>query len=236
MNRIWKKLPVAAVTFLPLGLALLVVSGCRSTEPPQFSSAPGFAVDDPLAVASPSAGGASIATNPATASATGLPMNFAADMFRRGDLVRVVFSGTSEPIPIHEERIKEDGTITLSLIGAVPAAGRSAGELQREIHDLYVPRYYRRLTITVMAPERVYYVGGEVKAPGRQAYLSETTVTKAIQTAGDFTDWANRGKVTITRADGKTVVTVNCKRAISDPTYDVPVYPGDKIHVPRRRW
>src|SRR5688500_2399370 len=54
-----------------------------------------------------------------------------------GDLVKVEFSGTIEPIKPHEENIKGDGTITLPLIGSVKAAGRTAGELQKELQTAY---------------------------------------------------------------------------------------------------
>lgn len=158
-----------------------------------------------------------------------------ADEFRIGDLVVVTLSGLPETVPPHEERIKEDGTITLPYIGAVKAAEKTPGELQKEIHDLYVPKYYLHLTVTVKSQERVYYVGGEVKTPGRQIYMGETTVTKAIQSAGDFTDFANRRKVMVTRADGK-ILTVNCSKALGNPALDLPVFPGDKIDVPRRWW
>ena len=96
-----------------------------------------------------------------------------------------------------------------------------------------MPKYYVRLTVTVSSPQRVFYVGGEVKQPGRQLYVGETTVTKAIQAAGDFTDFANRNKVWLIRSNGERIK-VNCIKALQDPTLDPPVYPGDQIQVPRR--
>src|ERR1700691_3179415 len=113
--------------------------------------------------------------------------------FHVGDTVTVTFSGLPDndnPTP-HLEPIKEDGTITLPDIGKIQAAGKTAGELQNEIHDLYVPKYYTHLTVTVSTGDRVYYVRGEVKAPGRQLYVGETTVSRAITSAGDFTDFAS---------------------------------------------
>jgi polysaccharide export outer membrane protein len=136
-------------------------------------------------------------------------------------------------MPPHQEPIKEDGTITLDWIGPVQAAGKTPGELQNEIHDLYVPKYFVRLTVTVSSQERVFYVGGEVIHPGVFQYYGETTVTKAIQTAGDFTDFANRSNVSLIRANGQRIE-VNCKKALEDPSLDPPVYPGDQIHVKRR--
>jgi polysaccharide export outer membrane protein len=161
------------------------------------------------------------------------PTDLTAARFHVGDTVTVDFSGTADQIPEHVEPIKEDGTITLPLIGAVRALGKTAGELQNDIHDLYVPKFYVRLTVTVSSPQRVFYVGGEVKQPGRLIYAGETTVTKAIQAAGDFTDFANRNKVLLIRGTGDTIK-VNCTKAMQDPSLDPPVYPGDQIQVPRR--
>ncbi len=178
------------------------------------------------------ANGASASTNAAPLTAPA-PEPGAGGRFAIGDLVRVTFSGIVDSILPHEERIKDDGTITLPLIGAIKAAGKTPGELQKVITDAYVPDYYKRLTVTVSSDRRVYYVGGYVKIPGRQEYIGMTTVTKAIQAAGDFNDFANRKKVMLTRADGKTL-TVNCIKAAIDPALDLEVFPGDKIEVPLR--
>ena len=152
--------------------------------------------------------------------------------FHVGETVSVAFSGPPDPIDPHEELIKEDGSITLPLIGSVKALGRTAGELQNEIHDLYVPKYYVRLNVTVKPGDLIYYVRGEVKQPGREIYVGETTVTKAITSAGDFTDYASH-KVTLIRASGGSIK-VNVDKALEDPTLDPQIYPGDQVTVPRR--
>jgi len=151
----------------------------------------------------------------------------------KGDMVKVTFSGVDPAIQPHEEQIKQDGSITLPLIGSVKAEGKTTGELQKEIQAKYVPDYYKRLTITVSTDQQVYYVQGQVRTPGRQQYIGTTTVLKAIASAGDFTDFANRKKVILTRADGKRLI-VDCVKAAQDSTYDLPVFPGDKIEVPQR--
>lgn len=155
----------------------------------------------------------------------------AGDRFAVGDLVCLRFSGTVDKIPAYQERIKEDGTITLPLVGAVKAADKTLGELQNEVYHLYVPRFYKRLTITHLPYDRVYYVGGQVRSPGRQVYIGATTVTKAIESAGGFTESAARWAVKLVRPDGKTLK-VNCRQALKDPSFDLSVYPGDKIDVP----
>jgi len=58
------------------------------------------------------------------------------------------------------------------------------------------------------------------------------TIVKAIAVAGGFTDFAKKTKVRLTR--GSHTEIINVEKAISDPRYDVPIFPGDKIFVPRR--
>jgi protein involved in polysaccharide export with SLBB domain len=157
------------------------------------------------------------------------------EVFQKGDLLKLEFSGTVEPIPPHEEHIKQDGTITLFLVGAIQAAGKTSGELQREIKAAYVPRYYKNLNVVVKGAEQFYYVGGEVRTPGRQLYLGPITVTGAIKSAGDFTDFAKRKKVELKRANG-TMHIIDAEKARTDREKDLSVFPGDNITVPRRLW
>jgi polysaccharide export outer membrane protein len=155
------------------------------------------------------------------------------DTLRRDDMVQITFSGIPNPPPDHEERIKEDGTLTLQLIGGVKAEGRTAGQLQKDIHDKYVPSYFQRLTVTVKTENRVFFVDGEVRQPNRYVYTGEMSVLRAIAAAGGFTDFAAKGRVTLVRT-GKPPIKVDAEKAMRDPSADVAVYPGDRIVVPRK--
>ena len=166
--------------------------------------------------------------------AAGAPVRVARpDVLRPNDLITVVFSGINNPPKNHEERIKEDGMLTLPLELRIRAEGKSVGQLQKEIHDLYVPDYYKMLTVTVNTENRFFYVSGEVRQPNRVLYSGEMTVTKAIAASGGFTDFGNKKKVRLIRANGQVVV-VNCLEAQSRPELDLPVYPGDQVLVKRR--
>jgi protein involved in polysaccharide export with SLBB domain len=159
--------------------------------------------------------------------------------FQVGDTVIVAFSGlpSSDPMQTggHEAPIKEDGTITLPYIGPVLAVGKTVGELQTEIHDLYVPKYYLNLTVSVASSDRLYYVGGEIKGDGKQLYVDGTTVTKAIQSAGGLTDFASHN-VWLIRASTGQRIHVDYDAALQNPADDPPVYPNDQINVPKRIW
>ena len=149
-----------------------------------------------------------------------------------GDTITITFDGLpSNPAP-QDKTINDDGTITLADIGAIKVAGKTTGDVENAIHDLYVPRIYKHLTVTVKAGDRVYYVRGEVKAPGRQVYVGQITVTKAITSAGDFTDFANRKNVLLIRSNGKRF-TLNCVKILDGRAPDPGVYPGDQIQVER---
>jgi protein involved in polysaccharide export with SLBB domain len=150
-----------------------------------------------------------------------------------GELVKIDFSGPASPPAPHEENIKDDGTISLYLVGTVKAAGKTPGQLQNEIQQLYVPKFFRNLNVTVRPADRFFIVGGEVKMPNRQLYLGPITVTGAIKSSGDFTDFANKRRIRLTRADG-TIHTIDAIKAQENPALDLPVYPGDSITVPPR--
>jgi protein involved in polysaccharide export with SLBB domain len=151
-----------------------------------------------------------------------------------GDKITVSFSDIPTPPMATEQRIREDGTITLPLGVVINAAGKKAGDLEVEIQKAYVPKYYLRLTVGVKTEERVFYVRGYVRQPGRYPYAGEMTVLKAISVAGDFSDFGSRRRVELTRSD-KTVILVDCEKARKDPKLDLPLYPGDSIFV-HKRW
>jgi protein involved in polysaccharide export with SLBB domain len=153
---------------------------------------------------------------------------------RPNDLISVVFSGVTTPPDRFDGRIKEDGSISLPYVGKVKAEGKTVGELEKEVHDLYITnKIFTSINVNVNSENRSYSVDGEVRNPARQVYASETTVLSAIASVGGFTDFANKKKVRIIRTNGK-VLFENCNKAKENPSLDLPIFPGDKIIVPRR--
>jgi polysaccharide export outer membrane protein len=206
---------VRGLLFCGFPLAGFIFTSCSSSSnEPLFSDTPNLTA----LAGSPTSGGA--------------PADVA--RFHTSDPITVILTGPPDLIPPHDETIKEDGTITLPDIGKVQAAGKTAGELENEIHDLYVPKFYRHLTVTVIIGNRVYYVSGEVKGPGRSVYIGDMTVSQAITSAGDFTDFANH-KVWLIRANGERIK-VNVDKVRKGKAEDPAVCPGDQITVPRRFW
>lgn len=127
--------------------------------------------------------------------------------------------------------IDENGEISMPLIDRIKAAGLTSSELSERIAANYVPRYYVRCNATVIVTLRFFYVGGEVRAPGRYNWTEDITLLKALNTAGGFTDYANRGKVEVIR--GKQKIVVNCEEMRNQPAKDIAILPGDSIWVAR---
>jgi protein involved in polysaccharide export with SLBB domain len=203
-----------------LAVAGLFLAGCHSGGDPRFADVPGL-IGQPAGAPAPAPSMADIpGTDPYK--------------LRKMDALTIIFSDLPYSQPAIEDRIREDGTLTLIQNQTFKVEGKTRGELANEIRERYVPKFFKNMTVTVKLTEstRFYYVGGEVKNAGRQVYLSQITLLGAIRSCGDFTDFANKKKVRLTRADGSTSI-INCKKAIVDSKLDPEVYPGDKIYVPR---
>ena len=154
------------------------------------------------------------------------------DQIRAGDKLTLSFLDIPDAMPEKEFEVRSDGALNLPLNISVHAVGKNFSQLEREIRTNYVPRFYQRMTVIIKPGNRFYSVAGEVKQPGQLLYLGQTTVVRAITSAGDFTDFASRRKVQITRANGQTEV-IDCIKARKDPRYDRSICPGDHINVPR---
>ena len=166
-------------------------------------------------------------------SAVPLPVN-STDSLEPGNHITITFSGLSTiPVP-YVCRIREDGTISPPYLkNPVTAAGKTIGGLESELEQAYVPDIYKTINVTIKTADRFFYVGGEVRQPSRQIFIGRITVPQAIQSAGDFTDFADQRSVRVIRANGKVDI-VDCRAALDDPTKDLMVYPGDNIVVERR--
>jgi protein involved in polysaccharide export with SLBB domain len=197
-----------------VGAVISLLMGCETMPPSGGNKTP---------VVSPTGGGSD---NPTT-------IRGSSDVLRPGDILIITFSGASDPPPRHEDRVREDGFVTLPFVGPLKADGRTRADLQESIRSMYVPKYYKQLTVNVNSDSRTFTVSGEVKLPNRIMYLGRTTVLKAIAAAGDFTDFANPKKVEVIRANGKKD-SVNCIKARTNPKLDLEIFPDDHIYVPRR--
>lgn len=214
----------AAVAVL---LAGLVLTGCYNPDTASQGSFPAGQTGGAQAMPSPLAP-VNVPT-PNTPPAVGT----LSPLLRVADMVTIEWFDTQTPIPQYKERIRDDGKLVLPLHVIVQAAGRTVAQLQDDIRKEYVPKYYHHLTVSVKTDERVFFVGGEVRVPNRQLFQDGITVLRAIDTAGGFTDFANRSKIELRRQNGE-IIKVEWKKAMKNPRLDPVIYPNDQIIVHKR--
>jgi len=100
-----------------------------------------------------------------------------------------------------EVTIRPDGTITLPLIGDVPAAGLTANVLAKRIAER-LTEYVSSPIVTVQVKEvnsYFIYVLGEVAKPGKYPLKSYANVMQGIALAGGFAPFASKNKIKVLR-------------------------------------
>ena len=80
-----------------------------------------------------------------------------------------------------EDTMKQDGTITLPYFQKFHGGqAKPSARCKPKSANVTCPSYWKYLTVTIKIADRFYFVGGEVRAPGRQVYNGPMTVLKAI--------------------------------------------------------
>jgi polysaccharide export outer membrane protein len=246
------RLPIiAAVTALGL-------SGCMHTSGPVATAQPQgdldamaygqpHAVSPRVVVAAPSndGGGAISALRNSFASSrpgyyapspVAVPVGYAAapqpvvyDFVYRldaGDKLRVVVFGQEGLTNTYA--IDAGGSITMPLIGAVPARGRTPAGLASEITAKLRNGYIRDPSVAVeIESYRPFFILGEVAAPGQYPYVPNMSVESAVAIAGGFSPRARRDTVTLTHTDAS-----GSMRAVVP--LGTPLSPGDTVLVGER--
>jgi polysaccharide export outer membrane protein len=102
-----------------------------------------------------------------------------------------------------------DGRISFPLVGEVMAAGRTLGDLKKEMEGRltrYVPNIILSLDVKQVNSVLIYVLG-RVNSPGRFALNTNVDVLQALATAGGFNPFAKRSKIRIFRHEGgKTAI------------------------------
>ncbi len=201
--------------WVSLVMTLLFSTGCETDE----------------SGAAPSASGA--ASTNANTPTQSVPQADWIDRVQVGDIVIISITEVPNPPPPFQLQVRTDGKINLLHNYEFNVSGKKRQEIEKEIENFYVreKEIYKRLTVSVALPPRLFSIGGEVRQQGQVSHPGQMTVVKAIHAAGGFTDFANKRKIIVTRGSDKTQITIDYKKAIRDPKADVFIYPGDIIYV-----
>jgi polysaccharide export outer membrane protein len=249
---------VARASSLPIIVTIvaLALSGCVQTAGPVGVAQPGSDLDymaygqpysPARAAAADSSGGgaisalrnsfASASAGPhayapapvpaAYAAAAPMPVRYdAAYQLDAGDKLRVMVFGQEGLTNTYA--IDAGGSITMPLIGSVPARGRTPAGLAAEITAKLRDGYIRDPSVAVeIESYRPFFILGEVQAPGQYPYVPNMSVESAVAIAGGFSPRAKRDAVTLTHTDPRGSI-----RAMVP--LDTPLGPGDTILVGER--
>jgi polysaccharide export outer membrane protein len=128
------------------------------------------------------------------------PAHDAAYRLDAGDKLRVVVYGQEGLTNTYS--IDAGGSITMPLIGAVPARGRTPAGLASAISAKLRNGYIREPSVAVeIEAYRPFFILGEVAAPGQYPYVPNMSVETAVAIAGGFSPRAQRDRVTLTHTD-----------------------------------
>jgi polysaccharide export outer membrane protein len=227
--------------------AALTLGGCMQTAGPVPIMQPRADLDSmvygqpysaPQPVVVAGGGGAIAALSTSFAPGpTAMPVGYAAPMgvpvrydasyhLDAGDKLRVVVYG-QEGLT-NSYAIDAGGSITMPLIGAVPARGRTPAGLAGEIAARLRNGYIREPSVAVeIEAYRPFFILGEVAAPGQYPYVPNMTVESAVAIAGGFSPRAKRDVVTVTH----TEVGGSMRAVVPLGT---PIGPGDTVFVGER--
>jgi polysaccharide biosynthesis/export protein len=170
-------------------LAALALSGCARTSAP-------------VAVMQPQGNLDSLAYGPSLGyAAAAMPVVYdGAYRLDAGDKLRVVVFGQEGLTNTYA--IDAGGSITMPLIGSVPARGQTPAGLASEIAARLRKGYIRDPSVAVeIEAYRPFFILGEVAAPGQYPYVPNMSVESAVAIAGGFSPRARRDRVTLTHTD-----------------------------------
>ena len=135
-------------------------------------------------------------------------------------------------------RVNSSGQISLPLIGAVRAGGKTVAELERDIAAALAKDHLRDPQVTVFVEEftsQRVTVEGAVRKPGIFPITGRTTLLQTIALSEGFSDLADEETVVVFRTiEGKRMAALFNVRAIRAGQVEDPQIFGDDIVVVER--
>lgn len=128
------------------------------------------------------------------------------------------------------------GRITLPLIGAVQASGRTVRELEQEIATKLKARYLQSPQVAIFLKEATgqrVTLEGAVRKPGVIQAKGDMTLLQAVASAEGFSETADTSKVYVSRQTekGRMAAQFDASAIRSGAAADPKIYGGDTIIV-----
>jgi polysaccharide export outer membrane protein len=159
---------------------------------------------------------------------------------REGDVITVSFPAAAN-LDAPAQTIRQDGKITLAVVGEVTAAGLTPAELQTKLLGLYADQLQsKEVMVTLVSSAFSVYVDGAALRPGKVTSDHPLTVMEAILEAGGF-DYgrADTKRVVVMRHTYRSTkydyITLNLQSVIDGKQRDLfYLTPGDIVHIPEK--
>jgi polysaccharide export outer membrane protein len=155
-----------------------------------------------------------------------------------GDVVS--FEITEDRDPAVLRKVSATGELDIAPFGRVRVAGKTTEQAEAAIKAFLEKDYYwtatPRLaldTVNPIAALRKVLISGEVRSPGplEVAAGEPLTLSEAILRAGNFTQWAKKDKVKLTRGGSQQIYDVRKITSEGRAEADPLLQDGDRIHV-----
>lgn len=132
-------------------------------------------------------------------------------------------------------QVADTGTINLPLVGEVPAAGRTAQDVERELTKQLGAKYLQSPQVTVFVKEynsQRVTIEGAVKKPGVYPIRGRSTLLQVIATAEGLTEVAESEVVVFREVNGaRTAARFDLQNIRSGKAQDPQLMQGDTIVV-----
>ena len=153
---------------------------------------------------------------------------------QNGDVIEMRLSGPPDEYTrefANQVLAIEDGNITVPMVGKVRAAGLTPGQLGTAVEKRLIDEKIfavANVNINMQQQQRFVIVGGAVRAPGRQIWTQNLTLTAAISAAGGPAEWIED---TVRLIRGGQVARYSRKAIKENPALDPKLSPGDVIEA-----
>ncbi len=164
----------------------------------------------------------------------------AADEYIIGPEDELQISFWQDPTLNQRVVVRQDGKITLPIIGEIVAAGMTSKTLSDQIErniSLYNNKISQATVTVVGFNSQKIFIAGQVLHPGKLTFEVIPDLWSIIKQAGGATEMGDLTRVTIVRSQesGGEVITVNVLEAVASGKMDrLPkLKSGDTIEIPR---
>ena len=154
-------------------------------------------------------------------------------------VMQAVAAEKPEQVEPHLCRVTQTGTISLPIIGAIPAAGKTLSEIEQDVVAAYYPKYVKNLPSVVAGVAEYHTVAvsvvGAVERPGIYRLNSEerSVVVLIMKAGGIIKDGAGRIRILRPDSSQEAEPLVLPVKGLNIPFADIALQGGETVEIDR---